>query len=72
MVAPKKAKLGEAEAAYREVMVGLTAKQAELQVRANRVARHRTACMASSAALLCCCMLAIATLCHARESRCCL
>jgi hypothetical protein len=33
VVAPKKAKLAEAEAQYQEVMVGLTAKQAELQVR---------------------------------------
>lgn len=32
VVAPKKAKLAEAEASYQEVMVGLTAKQAELQV----------------------------------------
>jgi len=32
VVAPKKAKLAEAEAAYQEVMVGLTAKQQELQV----------------------------------------
>jgi chromosome segregation ATPase len=30
VVAPKKAKLAEAEASYQEVMVGLTAKQAEL------------------------------------------
>lgn len=33
VVAPKKAKLAEAEASYQEVMVGLTAKQQELQVR---------------------------------------
>lgn len=33
VVAPKKAKLAEAEASYQEVMVGLTAKQKELQVR---------------------------------------
>lgn len=32
VVAPKKAKLAEAEALYQEVMVGLTAKQKELQV----------------------------------------
>lgn len=32
VVAPKKAKLAEAEASYQEVMVGLTAKQQELQV----------------------------------------
>jgi dynein heavy chain len=32
VVAPKKAKLGEAEAAYQKVMVGLTAKQKELHV----------------------------------------
>ena len=32
MVAPKKAKLAEAEGQYQEVMVGLRAKQAELQV----------------------------------------
>lgn len=32
VVAPKKARLAEAEASYQEVMVGLTAKQAELQV----------------------------------------
>ena len=37
VVAPKKAKLAEAEAQYQEVMVGLTAKQAELQVRAGSV-----------------------------------
>lgn len=33
VVAPKKAKLAEAEGQYQEVMVGLRAKQAELQVR---------------------------------------
>jgi hypothetical protein len=33
VVAPKKAKLAEAEAQYQEVMVGLKAKQQELQVR---------------------------------------
>lgn len=32
IVAPKKAKLAEAEASYQEVMVGLKAKQQELQV----------------------------------------
>ena len=32
VVAPKKAKLAEAEGQYQEVMVGLRAKQAELQV----------------------------------------
>lgn len=32
VVAPKKAKLAEAEAQYQEVMVGLKAKQQELQV----------------------------------------
>ena len=33
VVAPKKAKLAEADQEYQEVMVGLRAKQAELQVR---------------------------------------
>lgn len=33
VVAPKKAKLAEAEGQYEEVMVGLRAKQADLQVR---------------------------------------
>jgi hypothetical protein len=33
VVAPKKAKLAEAEAEYAELMVGLNAKKAELQVR---------------------------------------
>ena len=41
VVAPKKAKLAEAEASYQEVMVGLTAKQQELQVRS--VASYSTA-----------------------------
>lgn len=36
VVAPKKAKLAEAQASYEEVMVGLTAKQQELQVRFQR------------------------------------
>eukprot|EP00882_Tetradesmus_deserticola_P018891 GHRQ01020299.1.p2 GENE.GHRQ01020299.1~~GHRQ01020299.1.p2 ORF type:complete len:143 (-),score=55.57 GHRQ01020299.1:360-788(-) len=38
VVAPKKAKLAEAEASYQEVMVGLTAKQAELQSLLDKLA----------------------------------
>ncbi|KAF6263196.1 dynein heavy chain 8 [Scenedesmus sp. NREL 46B-D3] len=38
VVAPKKAKLAEAEASYREVMVGLTAKRAELQSLLDKLA----------------------------------
>jgi dynein heavy chain len=38
VVAPKKAKLAEAEASYQEVMVGVTAKQAELQSLLDKLA----------------------------------
>lgn len=39
-MAPKKAKLAEAEAAYQEVMAGLVAKQQELQVRWPGCSQH--------------------------------
>lgn len=57
VVAPKKAKLAEAEAAYQEVMVGLTAKQQELQVCNNANSKHlQTAsalCAGVATSLLC-------------------
>lgn len=40
VVAPKKAKLAEAEAQYQEVITGLRAKQAELQVRLGNHGRE--------------------------------
>jgi hypothetical protein len=47
VVAPKKEKLGIAEASYQEVMVGLRAKQAELQVR-HQSAVKQGSCMGSN------------------------
>ncbi len=59
VVAPKKAKLAEAEAQYEEVMVGLRAKQEELQVRAwgqagvKRSASMRVSCPEEQERVLC-------------------